>query len=181
MKWVGEGARILDLDLESVPGFWWYEEKCTDLLHTLAWAWHDDPKNVRCEQVRWSRTEGMHFPPRAFEAFRKDVERADILTAHNIVRFDIPMLNAHADRTRVPRIQWPMVVDTLQLIKNSKGASRSQEALADRYDLGEKKFKVALGTWEKSARGHPEAMAIVAERCISDVKSHIQLYKKLTQ
>lgn len=179
MTWTGNGLRILDLDLENIPGFYWHDEVCTDQLHTLAWAWHDDPGNVRCEQMRWSRTLGMHFPARAFEAFRKDVEAAGICTAHNINRHDRPILNGFADRNHIERIQWPKIVDTLTQLRGSKGTPRSQEYLADRYDLGEKKMHVGLFTWERAARGEPDAMAVVADRCISDVRSHIELYREL--
>lgn len=178
MKWSGNGLRVLDFDTENRPGFYWYDEKCTDMLHTIACAWVDDPKDNHVWQVRLSRDRGLYFPDRSYLAFKRLVESAGIVTAHNVKRHDIPLLNAHADRYHLPRIQWPMVVDTLLDIKATKGMSRGQEFLADRDTTKERKMHVGLHTWERASCGDPEAMQVVADRCLSDVLSHIELYKR---
>lgn len=178
IEWEGEGLRVLDFDTENIPGFYWYDERCTDFLHTIACAWADDPKDYHVWQMRWSSKLGMHFPRRSYMEFKEIVESAGIVTAHNVARHDIPLLNGHADRYGLPRIKWPRVVDTLTHIKKSSGVPRSQEYLADREDLGEKKMHVGLYTWEGAARGKPDAMQVVADRCLSDVISHIELYRR---
>ena len=178
MRWTGEGLRVLDLDTENRPGFYWYDEKCSDILHTVACAWVDDPKDNHVWQVRWNRERGLVFPDRAYLQFKRIVESAGIVTAHNIVRHDIPLLNAHADRNHLPRIEWPMAVDTLLDITHTKGMSRSQEYLADRDKLHERKMHVGMHTWERAACGEPAACKIVADRCLSDVLSHIERYKR---
>jgi hypothetical protein len=178
VNFTGEGLRILDFDTENNPGFYWYDGKPTDILHTIACAWLDDPSDNHVWQVRWSARLGLHFPPSSFRAFRRIVESADIVTAHNVVRHDVPLLNAYADRGHLERIRWPRIVDTLTDIKDTGGMPRSQEYLADRDRTSERKMHVGLHTWERAARGEPEAMKIVADRCLSDVFSHIELYRK---
>jgi len=179
VKWTGEAARVLDFDTENRPGFYWYDEKCSDILHTIACAWVDDPKDNHVWQLRWSRIRGLHFPDSDYLRFKRIVESADIVTAHNVKRHDIPLLNAHADRNGLPRIAWPFVVDTLQDIKATKGMPRSQEYLADRHELHERKMHVGMSIWERASCGEPEACQIVADRCLSDVLSHIELYKRM--
>lgn len=111
--------------------------------------------------------------------FRKMIESAGAVTGHNIIKHDIRLLNSHFDRLDQPRIRWPHVLDTMQMITGGMGMSRSQENLLAMYDLERVKMTVPLAIWEKAWRGAKKESAIVVERCESDVLGHIELYKKL--
>jgi hypothetical protein len=181
---VPDPPRVLDFDTENVPGFYWYDGVTTDLLDTIAWSWmdEDDVEVETLTNFRQADT-ALTFPASGYERFKSVVATADIVTGHNILRHDIPLLNATGLRLGLPQIAWPRTVDTLQLLRNMglKGFPKGQEYLADHFQIGERKMHVGLHTWEKAARGDPEARKVVIERCVSDVISHKELYKELMQ
>ena len=180
--------RILDFDTENVPGFYWYDGATTDLLDTIAWSWMDET-DVEVETITnfhvnfRDPTTSLTFPASGYVRFKEVVESADIVTGHNILRHDIPLLNATGLRLGEPQIRWPRTVDTLQFLRNMglKGFPKGQEYLADHFGVGERKMHVGLYTWERAARGDLEARGVVIERCVSDVISHKELYRELMQ
>lgn len=178
MRFSLAAARVLDFDSENVPGFYWYDEKATDRLHTIAWKFVDDRDDPDYTTTGWTRS-GLLLNAAGFRRFRRAAERADAVTGHNIIKHDIPLINAYCDRQGLPRIRWPHVIDTLQTIRAVKGMSRSQEFLGQLHKLEQAKKQVGLYTWEEAARGNPAACKVVVDRCVKDVEMHIQLFKKL--
>jgi hypothetical protein len=172
-------GRVLDWDCENGPGFYWYDGKATSLLHTVSAAWVDTPEEVTSWTTRWRPPRGLVVED--LSRLRKMIESAGAVTGHNIVRHDIPLLNSHFDRLDQPRIEWPHVIDTMSLIRNGMGMSRSQENLLAMYELNREKMTVPLATWEKAWRGSVKESRIVVERCETDVLGHIELYKKLIE
>lgn len=168
---------ILDFDTENGPGFYWYDDTTTSLLHTVSSAWVHNPGTMLTQTTKWYSKRGLQVEP--LHEFRYRVEHADIVTGHNILKHDIPLLNAHMDRTGQARLKWPHVVDTMKLRQGVRGLPKSQEYLLDLFDIEAEKMRVPLSVWERAWRGEPEASAIVVERCESDVLGHIALYKAL--
>lgn len=169
---------VLDFDTENSPAFYWYDEKSTDVLHTIAASYLDD-EEVFSWQRRWDPKRGLLFPQKGYLAFKAMVEQADVVTCHNVIRHDVPLLRAYAFRESLPEIQWPRVEDTMKMVGKGKGLPKGQEYLADHFKLGERKMHVGLHTWERASLGDPEACQIVRERCESDVRSHKELYRAL--
>jgi len=169
--------KVLDFDIENVPGFYWYDGETTSRLHTIVCAFTRNPGKMYKWQMKWDAKLGLHFPTTYFERFKALVESADAVTGHNILKHDIPILNGYAERNGVEPIKWPHVIDTLKerRKKNLKGVPGSQEFLADASGADEKKMHVGIHTWELAAAGEPKAMKIALDRCISDVKSHIEI------
>jgi hypothetical protein len=171
-------GRVVDFDCENGPGFFWWDGKTTSILHTVSAAYVDSPDDVYTWTTRWHRTRGLVVED--LTRFRKMVESAGAVTGHNIIRHDIPLLNSHYDRMDQPRIEWPHVIDTMNLIRNGMGMSRSQENLLAMYELKREKMSVPLAIWEKAWRGSVKESRVVVERCETDVLGHIELYRKLT-
>lgn len=119
----------------------------------------------------------------SLDAFWRDVESADAVTAHNVARFDVPLLNAHRFREGQSLAEWPLVIDTMKLVFEDdvsfRDMSRSQASLGSMLKLNESKMTVHIPTWEAAAAGARWALSVVEERCVSDVMQHKALYKKL--
>ena len=168
--------KILDFDTENRPGFYWYDGRTTDMLMTIAWGWMDE-KEVHWDTIRSDVEEGLI--PLPLERFTEALSHADVVTGHNIKRHDVPLLNAHCDREGLPRLEWPLIVDTMDFMQKTKGVSRSQANLSDLFRLVEDKTQVHIPTWERAATGDAVALTIVAKRCMQDVRQHRELYKEL--
>lgn len=179
MNLVAKSGRVLDFDTENVPGFYWYDDKTTDFLHTVAWCWVDNPKLVEYLTTYWDPKRGLVMQD--LGPFLAALSQADAVTGHNIKRHDIPLTNGHALRYGLKPIAWPAPLDTLQMFPKTGGISKSQENLAALYDLAEQKMRVPLPVWERASRGEPAASKIVVDRCISDVRGHAELYTKIRE
>lgn len=177
MRFSHTAGRVLDFDCENGPGFFWYNDTTTSMLHTVSAAWVDSPGQVHTWTTHWKPPLGLVVED--LSKFRKLVESAGAVTGHNILRHDIPLLNSHYDRLDQPRITWPRAIDTMKLIRGGMGMSRSQENLLAMYELSREKMTVPLAVWEKAWRGAKKESRMVVERCESDVLGHIELYKKL--
>lgn len=172
-----EPTRILDFDTENTPGFYWYDGKPTDRLHTVAWSWMDEDY-VAVSTTEWVEKSGFEMDSN-LEAFWVALESADAVTAHNIKRHDKGLLNAYRFRNGLPPLRWPRIIDTMSFAP-AGGMSRSQENLATMEGLFEEKPHLPLAVWEEAARGEPDACREVVERCVADVRQHKALYKALS-
>lgn len=110
---------------------------------------------------------------RAFlEPLVEAVRQADVVTGHNILRFDLPVLNAECMRVGLPQLDPVLAQDTIRLPK-SKGFKKGQDVLAGL--LGVQAEKLPLNWWEwQQAYADPSHVSI-RERVAGDVRQHMQL------
>lgn len=106
------------------------------------------------------------------------IAEADVLTGHNIVRFDLPVLNAECMLLGLPTIGAKLVQDTIKLPK-SKGFKKGQDNMSHALGVKEEKLPLSWAQWE-AAYAEPD-LATVKERCASDVLMHIQMREKMRQ
>lgn len=173
-----EASKVLDFDTENVPGFYWYDGKASDRLHTVCWSWMDEDYVAESTTV-WVEKSGLELDSN-LEAFWAAVEKADAVTAHNIKRHDVKLLDAYRFRNGLPPLRWPHIIDTMDMAPKGGGMSRSQENLATMEALIQEKPHLPLVVWEEAARGDPDACREVVERCVADVRQHKALYKALS-
>jgi hypothetical protein len=183
----GGGGRVLDFDFESKPlWFWW--DKPTAVLTSVSYMrilrgaiQHDTlnteiaPLKTREEYMQWL----MHI--------RDDVlTNADVLTGHNIDRFDLPLFQAQLFRHGLPSMPVLLTQDTMRLPKK-RDASASQESLIN-YEalkatcpIGLPIYKdhLSIPEWEDAALGWNDAILI--ERPSSDVHGHAHLREVLIE
>lgn len=177
--------RILDFDFESKPlWFWW--EKPTALITSLSYMYseggvpnHDSlrsevaPLGTRQEYTDWVR----HVADL--------LTGADILTGHNIDRFDLPLLQAQLMRTGQEPLPRLRTQDTMRLPKK-RDMSASQESLINYAALQAKcpigmpiyKHHLSIPQWEDAALGWDES-GLLEERPTSDVHGHVHLREVL--
>jgi DNA polymerase elongation subunit (family B) len=170
---VSSEARILDFDVETVAaGFAdpsWVPQKIT----CVAWSWmgSDRVESRVCGPMglygeEWRR-KAMLAP--LLEA----ISQADMVIGHNILRFDLPVINADAMRLGLAPIQSVKCHDTMRLPR-SKGFKKGQDNLGHLFRLRNEKMPL---DWQQWQDGYNEPdWETIRERAESDVLGHKELY-----
>ena len=161
--------RILDFDIETVAaGFadpQWVPQKIT----CVAWSWvgSDDV------QSRIATAQGLFgLPNRRKEMLAEllaQVEQADMLTGHNLLRFDIPVINAECMRLGLPVIRRALVQDTMRVWR-SKGFKKGQDNIGRMLKLREEKMPLDWQAWQDAY--DEKGWKTIRDRAESDVVQH---------
>lgn len=162
--------RVLDFDVETVAAGYADPQWVPHTVTAWAYAWVDGDVVVDA------------LPPAYFYdlAARRDfmqpllvaIGQADVLTGHNIVRFDLPVVNAECLRLNLKPLAGKLVQDTIRLPK-SKGFKKGQDNLGHVFGVREEKLPLSWAEWA-AAYAEPD-LATVKERCASDVRMHVAL------
>ena len=160
--------RILDFDIETLAaGFAdpnWVPQKVT----CVSWSWigEDDVHTVITGKDGFfsKKLRGERLTP-----FFEELEKADIVTGHNLLRFDLPVLNAEAIRCGLGKMRSVKVQDTMALPK-TKGLKKGLDNLLRMLDINAEKKSMDWSEWDDAYEedGWPE----VIERCETDVSIH---------
>lgn len=180
------GGTVLDFDFESKPLWFWYD-KPTAVLTSLSYMAshmgvpsHDSltttiaPLNTRDDYETWLLD--------IVDLFTS----VDMLTGHNIDRFDLPLLQAQLMRFGLPALPTLLTQDTMRLPKK-RDMSASQESLINYKSLqavcpiGMPIYKdhLSIPEWEDAALGWNDEVLI--ERPLSDVHGHVHLREVLIE
>lgn len=170
--------KVLDFDIETIAaGFGepdWVPQKIT----CVAWAWVDEAD----VQVRVCGPEGIFGQPgkrvEMLLPLLAAIRSADRITGHNILRFDLKVLNAECLRLNLEPLPSLLVHDTMRIPK-AKGYKKGQDNLE--RDLGAKTKKQAMswGEWQDSY--DEEGWPRVKSRCVTDVEGHMQIYAEMKE
>jgi hypothetical protein len=101
---------------------------------------------------------------------------ADMVTGHNIERFDLPVIQAEVMRLGLPKPVRSVVQDTIRLVR-SKGFKKGQDNLGRMYRIPAEKLALDWQAWQ-DAYDEP-GWGTVRRRAESDVEMHKQLRAKL--
>jgi DNA polymerase elongation subunit (family B) len=164
--------RVLDFDVETVAaGFAdpdWVPQKIT----CVAWSWIDEPhiESGVCGPL------GLFGNPalrqKMLIPLLDAIREADMVTGHNIERFDLPVINAECMRLDLTPLDGVLVQDTMRVYR-SKGFKKGQDNLGTLY--GAHGDKLAL-TWQQWQDAYDEKdWATIRERAESDVLMHVEL------
>lgn len=165
--------RILDFDIETVAaGFAdpdWVPQKVT----CVAWSWigSDEVEVLTC-----GGSAGLFEEPERrrimIARFMAAYNQADMVTGHNLLRFDLPVLNADLMRLGLAPLGPVLVQDTMRLPR-SKGFKKGQDNLAGLVETYERKLALDWQQWQEAYQtpGWP----VVKDRCRSDVVMHKEL------
>lgn len=98
-----------------------------------------------------------------------NIGQADMLTGHNLIRFDLPVVNAEAMRLNLEPIKNVLVQDTMKMPK-AKGFKKGQDNLGRLLKVPIDKVALDWQAWQ-DAYDDPE-WRVVIERCAGDVLQH---------
>lgn len=168
--------RILDFDVETIAaGFadpQWVPQKIT----CVAWSWVGEDI---CHSKICGPTGIFGNPGRRASMLKpllKAIGEADMVTGHNILRFDLRVVNAECMRLGLPVIRRVLVDDTMRLPK-STGFKKGQDVLGKLYRLERGKLALNWQDWQDAydEKGWPT----VRERAESDVLMHKEIREEL--
>lgn len=104
---------------------------------------------------------------------------ADYAVAHNGDRHDWPVTLGRMQVLGLPPINEPTFLDTLKMAKKARFASRSLDALCQKFDLPRKR-EAEKGIWLAATLGDKEAIKKIEEYGRGDIEPLEALYKRLS-
>ena len=97
------------------------------------------------------------------------IEEADMLTGHNVYRFDLPVLNSECMRLGLRPVRKKLVQDTMR-VRKAKGFKKGQDNLTKLYKLPDEKLPLSWQEWQ-DAYDEP-GWGTIIKRCVTDVIGH---------
>lgn len=183
MRFSVPAQRTLDLDLENRPlnyaghdDFTFSEITaiaCAD-LYVLTNGRHKG-QNVKCWLL------GEDHPLTMLEEFRERYIAADLITGHNLLKHDLPILNGAMLEYGLGPLPPRLVSDTYLHLKKRAGVSASQASLAAMLGIKAPKVSMSQTDWRLANRLYEEGIEKTRARCIGDVVQHIAMRKVLLE
>lgn len=177
--------RILDFDIETIAAGFADPAWVPMHLTAMAWSWLDEDKVTVRTLVDYAKNvpdflQVMFIGCKPMLAEFVDVfNSADIVTGHNINRFDVPALNAELMRLGLEPLRDKPRIDTMRLRAKTHGFKKGQDVMSVIYDLPAEKKALNWAEWQQ-AYAEP-GWPTIRERCGGDVVQHKLLLRKLMQ
>lgn len=161
--------RILDFDIETRAAGYADPEWVPDDVTCYAWSWLDSD-HVECRVSGPDACFGPYEKQARFLApLREKLVEADIVTGHNVLRFDLRVLNANFMRFGLPSLPPLRVIDTIRLPK-TKGFKKGQDNLGVLLGIELHKLPLNHQEWDQAYR--EKGWPTVKDRCAGDVEQH---------
>lgn len=161
--------RILDFDMETLAAGYadpaWVPDKITCI--SASWVGEDEVYTWITGQVDWWSREGRARS--VLRPFYNLLRQADVVTGHNVERFDLRVFNAEALRCGVEPIRRVKVEDTMRILR-TKGYKKGLDNIAIELGCPEHKIDMPWAAWDL-AYEEPSWQKVIA-RCESDVRIH---------
>jgi DNA polymerase elongation subunit (family B) len=103
---------------------------------------------------------------------------ADMVTGHNIRRFDLPVIQAEVMRLGLPSLEPVLAQDTIKL-RTSKGFKKGQDVLGRLYRIADEKLSLDWQAWQDAY--DEDGWQTIRDRAESDVAMHKQLRSALLE
>jgi len=143
----------------------WVPQKIT----CVAWGWVDEDK----VESRICTPLGLFGEPELrktmLEPLLEAIEEAQMLTGHNIIRFDLPVINSECMRLGLKPISNKLVQDTMRIVR-SKGFKKGQDNIGHLLKLEQEKLHLDWQAWQDAY--DEDGWPTVRERAESDIIQH---------
>lgn len=164
-------GRILDFDVETVAAGFADPDWVPQTVTCWAYGWVGD-NDVKVEALPVAAFYDLEARREFLRPLLAAIDQASVLTGHNLVRFDLGVVNAECLRLNLPTLQPKMVQDTIRVPK-SKGFKKGQDNMGHALGVKEEKMPLSWAQWA-AAYAEPD-LATVKERCASDVVMHMEM------
>jgi hypothetical protein len=184
-----EGARILFFDLESTPSIVatfgrWKQNIGTEsvlreggFLLSACWKYLGDKSVTRIVLTPEEAIRGddCRIVCALYDAF----EEADVVVAHNAVRFDVPLFKTRLISHSMPPPKTVKVLDTLQIAKGLRFNSNKLDSLGNYLNVGRKAETTGISLWIRCMQGDEQALENMVTYNEQDVVLLERVYMKL--
>lgn len=182
------GPRVLFFDLETAPtlayvwGRWQQNVSTSQVEHeggyilSAAWKWLGED-HVHCEATK-DPINGDDYAVCKYLA--EAIEEADIIIAHNLIKFDYPMLLTRLIKNGLPPLKIIKKIDTLRIAKKHfRFSSNRLDDLGLFLNVGRKQETTGFDLWKRVVKGETQALVDMQNYNIQDVVLLEQVYLKL--
>jgi hypothetical protein len=165
-------ARVLDFDIETVAaGFAdpnWVPQKIT----CVAWSWvgSDRVESRICGPLGFFGKPG--YRRMMLMPLLEEIAKADMVTGHNLERFDLPVINAECMRLDLEPISNVLVQDTMRVYR-AKGFKKGQDNLGRLFRIENEKLSLDWQAWQDAY--DEDGWETVRQRAESDVAMHKEM------
>lgn len=99
------------------------------------------------------------------------LEDADIIIAHNGLKFDLPFLRTRAVIHGLPPVNFQKIIDPVQLARQHfRFAGNSLDSISKTIGTQEKKTPLSPEVWQRATlNGDADAMETIVTHCVADV------------
>lgn len=168
--------RILDFDVEARPDAFLGGDLTTRSLTSISACWVDSPEELHTWQLVADGRPHMEQLREMLEGFREMYDQADIVTGHNILRYDLPVVSGHMVYAGLKPLGDTLAQDTqLHGPKAALSYSRSMENMGLMLGLPAGKHHMSNHDWKQVNTLDAHLVAGALERVTSDVRLHVQL------
>lgn len=171
-------ARVLDFDIETIAaGFAdpnWVPQK----ISCVAWSFvgEESVHSRICGPLGlYSRPQNRR---KMLEPLLAAIDEADLLIGHNIIRFDLPVLNAECLRLGLPSLKAKRVQDTMRIVK-TKGFKKGQDNIIQLTGVPLKKLALSWQEWQDAYEEN--GWKTIIERCEGDVMGHKMMWAEMKE
>jgi DNA polymerase elongation subunit (family B) len=177
LRSTGQG-RILDFDIETIAAGFADPEWVPQKITCVAWSWigSDVVESRVCGPA------GIFGKPerraKMLAPLLAALSEADMVTGHNIRRFDLPVIQAEVMRLGLPSLEPVLAQDTIKL-RTSKGFKKGQDNLGRLYRIADEKLALDWQAWQDAY--DEDGWQTIRDRAESDVKMHKQLRAALLE
>jgi len=184
-----DGPKILFLDLETAPAivvaFNRFDVNLTQdhilkeggYILTAAWSWlgSDTIYRIALDEDEVEAGDDSVIVAALYE----QIEEADIIIAHNGIKFDFPVINARLLVNNFPPHKTVKKMDTLRMAKHFKFPSNKLDSIGAFLGLGRKVDTGGITLWTRILQGDMEAIDEMVEYNDRDVRLLKDVYRKL--
>ena len=177
--------KILILDIETAPtsAFVWGRWKQNVGLNqvnsegyilTYSAKWLGDDK-IACNRIKEPENDRV-----IVEELSALIDQADIIVAHNLVKFDLPTIKLRMLYHGLPPLKPVRLVDTLQVAKKAfRFPSNSLDSIASYLGLPRKLGHSGFDLWRRCMQGEDAAFEEMLDYNRQDVVVLEEVYKRL--
>ncbi len=175
----GDGLRVLDFDIENRPLSYLGFDYTTPDITAIAACWSDDVSTLVVWNLGSDGKFWMRDATKMLLGFKAMYDEAGIVTCHNPIRHDLPIINGALIELGLDPLGRKLVSDTYGALKKMRGPSKSQENLSELFGIDAPKKHMTSPMWRDANRLTPHGIDLTRDRVTSDVLQHIELRQEL--
>jgi len=181
--------KILFFDLESTPSIVaafgrWQQNIGPDSVireggYLLSAAWKFAHEDAVSSEVLTPAEAMIGDDFRIIAALYDAFEQADVVVAHNALKFDVPLFKTRLIANGMPPPKRVKVVDTMRIAKSLRFNSNKLDSLGHYLGVGRKIPTTGMSLWLKCMEGDVESLDLMQEYNKQDVILLERVYNKL--
>ncbi len=173
--------RVLDFDIENRPLSYLGQDFTTPDVTAIASCWDGEPSSMLVMNLGTDGKYWQRDATRMLLGFKARYDHADVVTCHNPIRHDLPIINGALIELGLEPLGSKLVSDTYGALMKLKGPSKSQENLSELFGIPEPKAHMNTPMWREANRMTVEGVSLTRQRVEADVVQHMALRRELIQ